>query len=89
MSKYDALTEWLRRQLGNRIVVPFEDIEDQDKIGVQLPRTAKENRDWWANENNRAAGYHHQSRAWMKAGWKPEHVDLGRQFVTFVRIRMK
>jgi hypothetical protein len=88
MSKYDALTEWLRRQFGERIVVAFEDIEDQDKIGVQLPRAAKEDRDWWADENNRTAN-HRQSHAWMKAGWKVEDADLRRQVVTFVRIRKK
>jgi hypothetical protein len=36
MGKYDRLTRWLERQTADRIEVSFEDMEDEDKIGVHL-----------------------------------------------------
>ena len=84
MDKYAPLTEWLKRQLSDRIEVLFEDIEDEDKIGVQLPRAAGEYRAWWANEVNPKT-HHYQCRAWTEAGWKVEDVGPGRGVVIFVR----
>jgi hypothetical protein len=45
MGKYDRLTRWLERQTADRIEVSFEDMEDEDKIGVLLPKSAKEHRE--------------------------------------------
>jgi hypothetical protein len=86
MGKYDRLTRWLERQLGDRIEVSFEDIEDADKIGVQLPESAKAYREWWANEVNPKTR-HFQCRAWTEAGWRVESVDLAAEVVIFVRTR--
>jgi hypothetical protein len=86
MEKYDDLTRWLERQTSNRVEVPFEDIEDKDKIGVQLPKSAKQHRAWWANEVNPKTR-HFQCRSWTTAGWKVESVDLPEEVVVFVRNR--
>ena len=86
MSKYDGLTEFLKRQLANQVRLLFDDLEDQDKIGVQLPKAAREYPAWWANEVNPKTR-HYQCRAWTDAGWKVESVDLNGEVVVFVRIR--
>jgi len=86
MSKFDPLRESLRRRLSDRVEMTFEEIEDEDKIGVKLPRAAREHREWWANEINPHTR-HYQCRAWLAAGWKVEHVDLSKEVVIFVRVR--
>lgn len=85
MSKYDALTEFLNRQLSDTIELSFDEIEDEDKIGVKLPTAAKYSA-WWANEAN-AKTRHYQCRAWTEAGWKVESVDFTKELVVFVRVR--
>jgi hypothetical protein len=85
MSQYNALGTWLQKQRGDRVSVTFEDIEDQDKIGVKLPPTAREHRQWWANERS-PDSRHVQCRAWSEAGWKVEEVDLAAETVVFARL---
>jgi hypothetical protein len=85
MNKYEPLTDWLMRQVQGRVESTFEDIEDEDKIGVKLPRAAREHRAWWANEVNPKTR-HYQCRAWTEAGWGVEDVDVGKEIVVFVRI---
>lgn len=84
MGAYERLTNYLERQLSNRVEVPFEDIEDEDKIGVKLPMAAKEYRAWWANEVDPKTR-HYQCRAWTQVGWKVESVDISREIVVFAR----
>ncbi len=84
MGKYDPLTRWLERQQGNRATTTLDDIEDEDRIGVKLPRAAMEYREWWANEVDPKTR-HVQCRAWLKAGWKVESVDIAKGVVVFVR----
>jgi hypothetical protein len=82
MGKYDPLRDWLRNQPGDRLTLPFEDIEAKDRIGVELPKSAREYRPWWGNEAN--SGSRH-CRAWLDAGWRVDAVDLSREVVTLVR----
>ena len=84
MGKYARLTDWLANQRADRLEVSFEEIEDEDKIGVKLPPSAKVHREWWGNEVARGSS-HYQCRAWRNAGWKLESLDLTRETVTFVR----
>ncbi len=86
LSKYDALTEFLNRKLADCVPLLFNDIEDEDKIGVQLPKAAREHAAWWANEAN-AKTRHYQCRAWTEVGWKVESVDFTKVLVVFVRFR--
>lgn len=85
MKKYEPLSAWLKRQVCDRVELTFEDIEDEDKIGVKLPRAAREHRAWWANEASPKTR-HYQCRAWIDAGWRVEVVDVERESVVFVRI---
>jgi hypothetical protein len=84
MRKYEPLKEWLERQPNDRVEVTFDDIEDEDKIGVQLPQSAKEHREWWANEMNPKTR-HLQCRAWTEVGWKVGTLDLAKEVVVFIR----
>jgi hypothetical protein len=86
MKKCDGLTRWLERQTSNRVELPFEDIEDEDKIGVQLPKSAKQHQAWWANDvNPKTRNFH--CRLWTDAGWRVEAVNLRKEVVIFVRNR--
>ena len=86
MSRYDPLRDYLQRQLADRIQLSFSDIEDEDRIGIKLPRSAKEKQAWWGNEADPTTR-HYQCRAWRSAGWKVERVDLNTEIVIFLRIR--
>jgi hypothetical protein len=86
MEKCDGLTRWLVRQMSNRVEVPFEDIEDEDKIGVRLPKSAKQHQAWWVNDVNPKTRKFH-CHSWINAGWKVEAVNLRKEVVIFVRNR--
>jgi hypothetical protein len=82
-SIYDPLTEFLQRQTADRIKLTFDDIEDEDVIGLELPDSARTHRPWWGNEVRSASS--RQCRAWLKPGWKVNSVDLSAEYVVFVR----
>ena len=88
MDTYKPHYDFLVRQPGNEITLPFEDIKDEDRIGVELPPSAREHREWWGNESNPGTR-HRQCLAWLRAGWKVKSVDLSRETVTFERDRKK
>jgi hypothetical protein len=66
----------------DQVTVTFEEMEDQEKIGISLPSAAKRSVRWWENESTRDA---RQSRAWMDAGWEVAKMDLSAQRITFRR----
>jgi hypothetical protein len=84
MGKYDLLTAFLTRQTANEVGLSFEDIVDENKIGIDLPRSAREYREWWANESSRGTR-HTRCVAWRRAGWHVKRVDPVREFVIFER----
>lgn len=85
MNTYDPLRNCLMIQKGKEVSAHSEDIEDEDRIGVQLPPSAREHREWWGNETNPNTR-HRQCLAWLQAGWKVKNVDLSKEVVTFERI---
>ena len=84
MEKYRPLTSWLERQSSRRVQISFEEIEDEDRIGVKLPMSAKVYPAWWANETNPKTR-HYQCRAWTDAGWQVETVNTTKELVVFTR----
>jgi hypothetical protein len=62
--------------------VSFEDIADADKIGIELPDSAKQHRTWWGNE---ATPTSRQCRAWLDAGWDVSAVNFTAGYVAFRR----
>ncbi len=79
-SRYAPLQEHLeglgrdRKKVGLR----FEEISKV--LDKPLPKSAFAHRAWWANTSS-----HAQALAWLSAGWKVDHVDLGATKVDFVR----
>ncbi len=80
--KYTPLEQYLKNSVKNDLTLSFADIE---RIIVDsLPMSAHEHGAWWANEIH---GSHVEAHAWLNAGWKVEHADLGRKVVRFVRVK--
>jgi len=61
-------------------------MEDVDKIGVELPPSARRYPEWWANEADPKTR-HRQCRAWLGAGWEVEEVNLSAEFVVFRKLQ--
>jgi len=85
MFKYQPLREFLSRQLADRVERSFEQLRDEDIIGIELPESAYTHVQWWSNEHSEVTR-HVQCRAWLDAGWRVDSVDLAAQRVTFVRV---
>lgn len=79
MSKYDALRVFLSKQSAAVFTMTFDEV---DKI-VPLPRAARSNTPWWANENIETT-LHVQCRAWQSAGYEA-NANMRRGTVTFRR----
>ena len=79
MSKYDALTEWLKHP---QVTLSFREIE-QIIAPETLTDAARQYRPWWGNERNNPS---RQCHAWLDAGWKVDKVDLKAETVTFRRV---
>jgi len=81
MAKYDPLTERLARAAGDTMTFTFQEI---DELVNGLPASARQHSAWWANETG-PSQQHVQSRAWLGAGWRVDHVDLSGHRVIFRR----
>lgn len=80
MSKYAPLESYLSRQKTENVSMTFRDIEKV--IGSHLPSSARAHRPWWGNN---ATG-HVNARAWLRAGYRTENVDMSAERLTFRRI---
>jgi hypothetical protein len=78
MGKYEPLTDHLRSREGTTWTASFAEIECI--LGFPLPISARNYREWWANQ--RGAG-HSQKKGWQDAGWQVWKVDLAGEMVTF------
>ena len=83
MSKYEPLTDFLKHQITDEVMLTFEDMEDKDKIGITLPDSAKTYPQWWENKSTPTT---RQCLAWLIAGWQVTAVDLTAERVTFSRL---
>ena len=64
MSKYEPLRSYLASQAGDTCQLTHKRIEQI--IGTALPGSARDYRQWWANETS---GNRPQA-VWMDAGWR-------------------
>ena len=80
MGKYEPLAESLRRQRSDSWTASFDEIEKI--LGFRLPDSARNYREWWANQRG---GGHSQKRGWQDAGWQVWKVDLAEERVVFRR----
>src|SRR6185503_18523295 len=81
VSKYQPLTEFLRRQSDAVVRMSFDEIERV--IGAKLPPSATHHRAWWSNN----AQNNVMTKAWRDAGFESEDVDMQRRRVAFRRVR--
>ena len=82
MAKYDPLTELLRHERADEIVLTFDDIERV--LRARLPPSACLPQ-WWATTGNRDTE-HVQRRAWREAGFDA-YLIKGASRVRFIRVR--
>lgn len=78
MSKYEALTEFLRARQGREVRVSFSEIEGL--IGQKLPTKSKAHRAWWSNNPSNSV----MTKAWLAAGYKSAQVDIAGEKLSFV-----
>lgn len=76
MGKYDPLRAYLSGLNSDEVSVDFSAIEIL--VGA-LPKSARRNKEWWAN------GSTVQALAWRAAGWHVKSVDQASEVAIFVR----
>jgi len=80
--KYAPLEKYLRDlpESQSEVTLSFEQIEGI--LNSKLPASAYEDRRWWDHEKE---GNHVSARAWAKAGWKIESLDVNAKWVKLIR----
>ena len=79
-SKYGPLYEFLGSLEGRERGMSFSEVERV--LGFGLPRSARDHREWWANDASRSR----HSWAWLEAGWETRDLDIVGELVWFVRV---
>lgn len=79
MSKYEPLTHFLMAQSVSQYRMKFSDIETV--LGFSLPDSSKTHRAWWSNNPSNNV----MTKAWLKAGWETEQVDMANEQLVFVK----
>ena len=79
MSKYDALGDYLAKQIGGEIPMTFAEIEKV--TGVKLPPKAQHHRAWWSNNPSNNV----MTKVWLSAGYQTEQVDMASRKLVFKR----
>ena len=83
MSKYGPLTDFLATQSTAHVPMTFEEIERV--LGFPLPPSSRTHRAWWSNNPQNNV----MTRAWLKAGYRTEDVDIPGHRLVFHRHRPK
>ena len=78
MSKYEPLTHFLSGQPATEVPMTFGEIERV--LGVPLP-DSKRHPAWWSNNPSNNV----MTRAWLKAGFRTERVDIAGERLVFRR----
>jgi len=69
--KYNKLNKYLKNY---NFTLSLNEIEKI--LGEELPRSAYDYKAWWSNSG------HEHAKTWTNAGWKVNHVNLGKS-ITF------
>ena len=80
--KYTALENYLRELSESQREVTLRFGQIERILNSKLPSSAYEDRRCWDHETE---GNHVNARAWAKAGWKVERVDVKEKWVKLVR----
>lgn len=81
MSKYSQLTDFLAGQSTAHVPMTFEQIERV--LGFSLPPSSRTHRAWWSNNPSNNV----MTKAWLKAGYRTEDVDIPGHRLVFRRDR--
>lgn len=81
-SKYAPLIQSLNSLDASKDRVTLQFTEIEQIIGGKLPASARELREWWANDATR----HVHSRLWLDAGWRAAGINMTNEQVTFTRL---
>jgi thiamine kinase-like enzyme len=81
MSKYEGLTNFLKRQSGEEIRMTFDEVSQH--IEARLPKSAVLYRMWWSNNTSN----HVHAKAWVDAGFQTEQVDMNAKKLVFRRLK--
>lgn len=76
-TKYHPLFEHLLFSGQGETKMTFAEIEAV--IGARLPPSARRREEWWSN----SPSGHSQARAWMRANYRTERVDLAKETIVF------
>jgi len=81
--KYAPLENYLRdlSESQKEVTLGFDQIEGI--LNSKLPSSAYEDHRWWEHATE---GNHVTARAWTKAGWKIESLDVNEKRVQLIRI---
>ncbi|MGM0215156.1 DUF7662 domain-containing protein [Enterococcus sp. AZ109] len=81
--KYDGITHYLKNNGGSQVTLTFTQYDELLFPSSGLPKTAREDLDWWAND------YRHPEKGaygWLNAGYEAVHVNLAKEYVVFNRL---
>ncbi|MFA7020471.1 MAG: hypothetical protein WC215_02795 [Bacilli bacterium] len=83
MGKYDSIETLLKRKGTSYPTIAFEEIENV--IRGDLPSSAHIHQAWWYGSAD-CSPTHVQKRAWEKAGFTVDSVDLENRKATFKKL---
>jgi hypothetical protein len=80
VAKYDRLSQWLTSLPTDEVSVSFAQLEEV--LGFTLPESARTWMSWWENERLPVRS---QCKAWARAGFQTQKLNLERQTVVFAK----
>ena len=81
--KYDIITQYLKKNNGSQVTLTFTQFDELLFPASGLPKTARHQKDWWANDHNTPQN---GAYAWINAGYEVVHVNLEKEYVVFNKL---
>lgn len=81
--KYDIITQYLKKNNGSQVTLTFTQFDELLFPASGLPKTARRQKDWWANDHNNPQN---GAYAWINAGYEVVHVNLAKEYVVFNKL---
>ncbi len=81
--KYDIITHYLKTNGGSQVTLTFTQFDELLFPATGLPKTARTQTDWWAND------YNHPEKgayAWLNAGYEVVHINLEKEYAVFNKL---
>ncbi|MBV7389117.1 MULTISPECIES: DUF7662 domain-containing protein [Enterococcus] len=81
--KYDVITHYLKTNGGSQVTLTFTQIDELLFPSSGLPKTARTEKDWWAND------YRHPEKGaygWLNASYEVVSINLAKEFIVFNKL---